>query len=90
MGDLSGYLDSNSKDIVDLMNKNYIPPNMTSEPAFHNLATKLQEIFVHNHGGKIGGRDQAHNVLAMAIANLCGVDGFQKLKPIEEFIQKRR
>ena len=67
MRDLDKYLKSNSKELVDLVNKNYIPPNVTNKPAFHELATKLQEIFVHNHGGKIGGRDQAHNILAMGI-----------------------
>jgi hypothetical protein len=36
---------------------------VTKEPAFHELATKLQEIFVHNHRGKVGGRDHAHNLL---------------------------
>ena len=30
-------------------------------------ATKQQKAFVHNHRGQIGGRDKAHNVLAMAI-----------------------
>ena len=44
MTDLSEYLRSNRKEIVDLINKKYIPSNVTNEPTFHGLATKLQEL----------------------------------------------
>ena len=67
MVDLGEYLRTNSKEIVDFMNRKYIPSEMTDEPTFHGLATELQSLFVHNHRGKVGERDQAHNVLAMAI-----------------------
>ena len=44
-----------------------VPDNITSESAFINIANELQKAFVLNHSGQKGGRDKAHNVLAMAI-----------------------
>lgn len=67
MEDLDEYLRLNSKEIVDFINRKYVPIEATNEPTFDRLATELQTLFVHNHSGKVGGRDQAHNVLAMAI-----------------------
>ena len=67
MVDLDEYLRLNSKEIVDFINRKYIPIEATNEPTFDRLATELQRLFVHDHRGKVGGRDQAHNVLAMAI-----------------------
>lgn len=61
------YLKSHKKDIVDYIQDNYIPDNITNNPTFHNLASELQSKFVHDHRGQVGGRDQAHNVLTMAI-----------------------
>jgi hypothetical protein len=57
----------NCKEIADFINRKYIPIEETNEPTFDRLATELQRLFVHNHRGRVGGRDQAHNVLAMAI-----------------------
>ena len=45
----------------------YIPNNITSQSTFDNIAGELQARFVLQHNGQRGGRDQAHNVLAMAI-----------------------
>ena len=53
--------------IVHLVNKKYVPAKMTKEPTFEALAEILQGIFIVRYGSEIGTRDQAHNVLAMAI-----------------------
>ena len=44
-----------------------IPHSITGKHTFNNIATKLQTRFPHNHRGKVGGRDKAHNLLTMAI-----------------------
>jgi hypothetical protein len=75
------YLRSHKKDIVDYIQGNYIPASIISNSTFNSLATELQRKFVHDHRGHIGGRDEAHNVLSMAI--ICGVDGFHKQRPTE-------
>jgi hypothetical protein len=69
MVDLNEYLMLNSNVIVDLVNKKYVPAEMTKEPTFEELTALLMGRFVHRYGSEkeIGKRDQAHNVLAMAI-----------------------
>lgn len=71
MTDIDEYLKSHRKEIVDYIQGNYIPANITNNTTFNNLATELQNKIVHNHKGEIGGRDAAHNVLAMAL--LCSL-----------------
>ena len=44
-----------------------MPANIISNSTFNSLATELQKKFMHDHRGHIGGRDEAHNVLAIAI-----------------------
>ena len=61
------FLESQREQIVDFIEQHSIPDNITSETAFHNIANELQKLFIHNHRGQIGGRDKAHNVMAMAI-----------------------
>jgi hypothetical protein len=61
------YLRSHKKDIVDSIQSNYIPANIIGNNTFNSLATELQRKFMHDHRGHIGGRDEAHNVLTMAI-----------------------
>jgi hypothetical protein len=67
--DLNDYLKLNSSAMVNLVNKKYVPAEMTKEPTFEDLAALLMGKFVHRHGNEeeVGKRDQAHNVLAMAI-----------------------
>jgi hypothetical protein len=65
--DLNDYLKLNSSAIVDLVNKKYVPAEMTKEPTFEELAALLMGMFIHQHGPDAGKRDQAHNVLAMVI-----------------------
>jgi hypothetical protein len=67
MVDLNDYMKLNSNAIVDLVNKKYVPAEMTKEPTFEALAEILQGIFIFRYGSEIGTRDQAHNILAMAI-----------------------
>ncbi len=71
---MNEYLDSHKKDIVDFIEGRYIPPNITENRTFDNLATELQNKIVHYHNSQGGGRDAAHNVLAMGIicALWCG------------------
>ena len=69
--------------IVHLVNKKYVPAKMTKEPTFEALAEILQGIFIVRYGSEIGTRDQAHNILAMAIIYQCGADGLPKQKQIE-------
>lgn len=64
---ISDYLQSHKKEIVDYIQGNYIPANIMGNSTFNSLATELQRKFSHDHGGHIGGRDEAHNVLTMAI-----------------------
>jgi hypothetical protein len=64
---INEYLRSHKKDIVDYIQGNYIPASIISNSTFNSLATELQRKFVHDHRGHIGGRDEAHNVLSMAI-----------------------
>jgi hypothetical protein len=66
MVNLNDYLKSNSNVIVDLVNRKYVPAEMT-EPVFMELAGLLQELFITEKNGQMGLRDQAHNVLAMTI-----------------------
>jgi hypothetical protein len=65
MAGLNDWLKLNSNAIVDLVNKKYVPAEMTREPTFEELAGLLMGIFIHQHGSETGKRDQAHNVLAM-------------------------
>lgn len=65
------YLRSHKKEIVDFIQANYIPASIIGNNTFNSLATELQRKFMHDHRGRIGGRDEAHNVLAMAI--LCSL-----------------
>ena len=67
MIDLHQFLESYREQIVDFIQGQYIPDNITSQSTFNDIAGELQTRFVHNHRGEIGGRDQAHNILAMAI-----------------------
>jgi hypothetical protein len=60
-------LESQREQIVDFIEQHFIPENIPSEIAFQNIANELQKRFVLNHRGKIGLRDKAHGVLAMAI-----------------------
>ena len=64
---LNDWLKLNSNAIVDLVNKKYVPDEMTMEPIFNELAGLLMGMFIHQHGSEAGKRDQAHNVLAMVI-----------------------
>jgi hypothetical protein len=64
---LNDWLKLNSNAIVDLVNKKYVPAEMTREPTFEELAALLMGMFIHQHGPDAGKRDQAHNVLAMGI-----------------------
>jgi hypothetical protein len=65
--DLHQYLESQRQQIVDFLVHECIPDNLTEKQTFNNIATELQTRFKHDHRGQIGGRDKAHNVLAMAI-----------------------
>jgi hypothetical protein len=67
MIDLRGYLESQRNQIVDFMISECIPDSVTEKQTFNNIATELQTRFLHNLRGKVGGRDQAHNILTMAI-----------------------
>jgi hypothetical protein len=67
MENLNDYLQLNSNAIVDLVNKKYVPAEMTKEPTFNSLAEILMGIFIHGQGSELGKRDQAHNILAMTI-----------------------
>jgi hypothetical protein len=67
MIDLRQRLKLKREKIIDFIEGRYIPENITSEQVFNEIATELQTIFVNNHRGIIGVRDQAHNVLTMAI-----------------------
>jgi hypothetical protein len=67
MVDLNDYLTLNSSAMVDLVNKKYVPTEMTTKPIFEELAGLLMGLFVHQHGSEAGLRNQAHNVLAMVI-----------------------
>jgi hypothetical protein len=74
MIDLRSYLKSQRQPIVDFIQGRYISENVTTEETFNQIATELQRRFIHYHRGDTGGRDQAHNVLTMAIicAMWCG------------------
>jgi hypothetical protein len=66
--DLNDYLKGNSNAIVDLVNKKYVPVEMTKEPIFDELAGLLMGFIVR--GGseeEMGKRDQVYNVLAMTM-----------------------
>jgi hypothetical protein len=65
--DLNDYLKLDSNAMVDLVNKKYVPAEMTKNPTFNGLAALLMGKFIHRHGDEAGKRDQAHNVLAMVI-----------------------
>lgn len=67
MIDLHEYLESQRQQIVDFMISECIPDSIAGKQTFNNIAIELQTKFVHNHRGKVGGRDKAHNTLAMAI-----------------------
>jgi hypothetical protein len=72
--EIDWYLKSHKKEMVHYIQANYIPASITGDGTFNSLATELQNKFEHNHRGQTGGRDQAHNVLAMGIlcAMWCG------------------
>ena len=61
--DLSQFLESQRKQIVDYIEGRYIPNDITSNPTFNEIAKEIEMKFPLNHGA----RDQAHNVLAMAV-----------------------
>ena len=61
------YLRSHKKNIVDFIQSNYLPASLIGNDTFNSLATELQRKFMHDHRGYIGGRDEVHNVLTMAI-----------------------
>jgi hypothetical protein len=65
------YLRSHKKEIVDFIQANYIPASTIGNSTFNSLASELQRKFMHDHRGHIGGRDEAHNVLTMAV--LCSM-----------------
>jgi hypothetical protein len=67
MIDLRLYLESKKQQIADFIEAQNIPDNVTGNETFNNIATELQTRFPQNHRGQIGGRDKAHNVLAMTI-----------------------
>jgi hypothetical protein len=67
MVDLYDYLMLNSNAIVDLVNKKYVPTEMTEDSALEELAGVLMGMFVLGDGRELGKRDQAHDVLAMTI-----------------------
>ena len=78
MVNLNDYLKLNSNAIVDLVNKKYVPAEMTKEPTFEALAEILQGIFIFRYGSEIGTRDQSQrscdghnlfNVVRMAFPN---------------------
>jgi hypothetical protein len=50
MVNLNDYLKLNSNAIVDLVNKKYVPAEMTKEPIFEELAGLLMGLFIHQHG----------------------------------------
>jgi hypothetical protein len=64
--DLNDWLKGNSNVIVDLVNRRFVPAEMT-EPVFNELVGLLQGIFITEKNGQMGLRDQAHNVLAMTM-----------------------
>jgi hypothetical protein len=66
---LNDYLKLNSNAIVDLVNKKYVPTEMTEEPIFEELAGLLMGMVIarDESTGEIGKRDQVHNVLAMTM-----------------------
>jgi hypothetical protein len=65
--DLNDYLRGNSDVMVDLVNRKYVPAEMTEEPFFKELTGLLMGRFTMEKNGQMGIRDQAHNVLAMTI-----------------------
>ena len=67
MVDLNDYLKLNSNAIVDLVEKKYVPAEMSQESTFEGLATLLQGKFIVQHCSGVGKQDPAHNVLAMVI-----------------------
>ena len=67
MVDLNNYLKLNSNAIIDLVERKYVPAEMSQESTFEGLATLLQGKFIVQQGSKAGKRDPAHNVLAMVI-----------------------
>ena len=67
MVDLYEYLMLNSNAIVDLVNKKYVPTEMTEDVILEELAGILMGMFVLGHGSEQGKRDKDHNILAMTI-----------------------
>jgi hypothetical protein len=67
MVDLNDYLTLNSNVMVDLVNKKYVPAEMTEELIFKELAGLLMGKFIVQHGSNVGEQDPAHNVLAMVM-----------------------
>jgi hypothetical protein len=61
---LNDYLRLNRDAMVDLINKRYVPAEMTKEPTFEAIAAILMGKFVHQPDGK---RNQAHKILAMTM-----------------------
>ena len=67
MVDLYDYLMLNSNAIVDLVNKKYVPTEMTEDVVLEELAGVLTGMFVLGDGSEQGKRDKDHNILAMTI-----------------------
>jgi hypothetical protein len=65
--EIDQYLRSHKEEIVDYIQGNFIPANITGDSTFNSLATELQNKIVHNHRGELSGRDAAHNVLTMVL-----------------------
>src|SRR5262245_38259266 len=65
MVDLYDYWMLTSIAIVDLVNKKYVPTEMTEDVILEELAPVLMGMFVVGHGSEQGKRDTDHNTLAM-------------------------
>jgi hypothetical protein len=61
------YLRSHCKEIIDSVEGSYIPIETTTGQIFNYVATEVQKTFVIDKDSRTGVRDQAHNVLTMAI-----------------------
>ena len=52
MVDLNDYLKLNSNAIIDLVERKYVPAEMSQESTFEGLATLLQGKFIVQHGAR--------------------------------------
>jgi hypothetical protein len=66
---LNDWLKLNSNVLVNLVEKKYVPDEITKEPTFNELAGLLQGMVIarDESTGEVGRRDQVHNVLAMTM-----------------------